>query len=428
MPELIFLIGGPILLLVFGMPIFLVFLTAAVLFAAFYLGVPLHAITTTIFGSLDSFSLLAVPLFILAGDIMARGGIAHRLIVFIMSIIGGTKGSLGVATVASAAAFGAMSGSSIASVAAIGKLTLPSLEKYGYGRVFSVSLITATGVIDVIIPPSIPMILYAITTQQSVISLFLAGIVPGLIITVGLSIYILARSRTGAVSKSAEPMRWRNVLMHARQAVWACFAPVLILGGIYGGIFTATEAAGVACIYAAIISVFVYRELSLRGLWRIIMDSSLLIAQIMIIVAAAGAYSWLITTSGFPAKLISFIDGLGMQTWLLLFTINAILLLSGSLLEPPAAILVLSPLLAPIAAKAGLDPIHFGLIVTVNLAIGLFLPPFGLNLFAAHALFGTSLSQLYRGVIPFLLIYLAALILITYVPAVTLVPLGWFGG
>jgi C4-dicarboxylate transporter DctM subunit len=427
MPELIFLIGGPILLLVFGMPIFLVFLTAAVLFAAFYLGVPLHAITTAIFGSLDSFSLLAVPLFILAGDIMARGGIAHRLIVFIMSIIGGTKGSLGVATVASAAAFGAMSGSSIASVAAIGKLTLPSLEEYGYGRAFSVSMITATGVIDVIIPPSIPMILYAITTQQSVISLFLAGIVPGLIITVGLSIYILARSRAGLISTS-EPMRWRNVFMHARQAVWACFAPVLILGGIYGGIFTATEAAGVACIYAAFVSVFVYRELSLRGLWRIIMDSSLLIAQIMIIVAAAGAYSWLITTSGFPAKLISFIDGLGMQTWLLLLTINAVLLLSGSLLEPPAAILVLSPLLAPIAAKAGLDPIHFGLIVTVNLAIGLFLPPFGLNLFASHALFGTSLFQLYRGVIPFLLIYLAALILITYVPAVTLVPLAWFGG
>ena len=427
MPELIFLIGGPILLLTFGMPIFLVFLTAAVLFAAFYLGVPLHAITTTIFGSLDSFSLLAVPLFILAGDIMARGGIAHRLIVFIMSIIGGTKGSLGVATVASAAAFGAMSGSSIASVAAIGKLTLPSLEEHGYGRTFSVSMITATGVIDVIIPPSIPMILYAITTQQSVISLFLAGIVPGLIITVGLSIYILARSRGGRLS-TLEPMRWRNVFIQARQAVWACFAPVLILGGIYGGIFTATEAAGVACIYAAVISVFVYRELSLRGLWRIIMDSSLLIAQIMIIVAAAGAYSWLITTSGFPAKLISFIDGLGMQTWLLLLTINAVLLLSGSLLEPPAAILVLSPLLAPIAAKAGLDPIHFGLIVTVNLAIGLFLPPFGLNLFAAHALFGTSLSQLYRGVIPFLLIYLAALILITYVPAVTLVPLAWFGG
>jgi C4-dicarboxylate transporter DctM subunit len=200
------------------------------------------------------------------------------------------------------------------------------------------------------------------------------------------------------------------------------------LGGIYGGIFTATEAAGVACIYAAFVSVFVYRELSLRGLWRIIMDSSLLIAQIMIIVAAAGAYSWLITTSGFPAKLISFIDGVGMQTWLLLLTINAVLLLSGSLLEPPAAILVLSPLLAPIAAKAGLDPIHFGLIVTVNLAIGLFLPPFGLNLFASHALFGTSLFQLYRGVIPFLLIYLAALILITYVPAVTLVPLAWFGG
>jgi C4-dicarboxylate transporter DctM subunit len=427
MLELTFLIAGPVLLLVFGMPIFLVFLAAAVLAAAFYLGTPLQAITTAIFGSLDSFALLAVPLFILAGDIMARGGIAQRLIEFILSIVGSIRGSLGVATIASASAFGAMSGSSVACVAAIGKLTLPSLEKYGYGRTFSVSMITATGVIDVIIPPSIPMILYAVTAQQPVNTLFLAGFVPGLMIAAALAVYVMARARVRLIAVS-EPVRWSNVWLTGRRAIWAALAPVVILGGIYGGIFTATEAAGIACIYAALVSVFIHRELTFRDLWTIALDSSVLIAQIMIIVAAAGAYSWLITTSGFPGRLIAFIDGLGMQPWLLLLTINVILLFVGSLLEPPAAILILTPLLTPIAHKLGLDPIHFGLVVTVNLAIGLFLPPFGLNLFASQALFKVPLVQLYRGVVPFAIIYLAMLFLLTYVPALTLVPLGWFEG
>jgi len=425
--TLCLIIAAPILLLAFGTPIFMVFLTAAVLFAVWFLDVPLQAITTAIFGSLDHFSLLAVPLFILAGDIMARGGIAQRLIEFIMSIVGGIRGSLGVATIASASAFGAMSGSSIACVAAIGKLTLPSLEQHGYGRNFSVSMITATGVIDVIIPPSIPMILYAVTAQQSVSLLFLAGIVPGLIIACGLAIYVLVRARIKLITP-AEPVRWRAVPPAFYRAIWALFAPVLILGGIYGGVFTATEAAGVACLYAAAVSVLIYRQLTWHQLWLIVLDSGVLVAQIMIIVAAAGAYSLLLTTSGFPALLVSSIEGLGLATWLLLLTINAMLLLVGSVLEPPAAILVLTPLLLPLADKAGLDPIHFGLVVTVNLAVGLFLPPFGLNLFASQALFKIPLLELYRGVVPFLLIYLAALLLLTYVPAVTLVPLHWMAG
>jgi C4-dicarboxylate transporter, DctM subunit len=421
------IIAAPLVLIAFGMPIFMVFLTAALLFAMFFLGVPLQAITTAIFGSLDHFSLLAVPLFILAGDIMARGGIAQRLIEFIMSIVGGVRGSLGVATIASASAFGAMSGSSVACVAAIGKLTLPSLEKHGYGRNFSVSMITATGVIDVIIPPSIPMILYAVTAQQSVTDLFLAGIVPGLIIAAALAVYVMVRARLRHTAMS-EPVNWRHVGVALYRAGWAIFAPVLILGGIYGGVFTATEAAGIACIYAAVVSVLIYREITWLALWMIVLDSGVLVAQIMIIVAAAGAYSLLLTTSGFPALLVSTIENLGLPVWLLLLTINAALLLVGSVLEPPAAILVLTPLLAPLAAKAGLDPIHFGLVVTVNLAVGLFLPPFGLNLFASQALFRIPLIDLYRGVLPFLFIYLAALVLLTYVPAVTLAPLHWFLG
>lgn len=416
--------GIPIALLVLGMPIFIVLL-AATLFGILHTQVgPLTAIHTAVFGGLDSFPLLAIPLFIFAGEIMARGGIAQRLIEMIFTIIGGVRGSLGIATVGSAAAFGAMSGSSVACVAAIGKLTVPSLEKAGYGRNFALSLITATGVIDVIIPPSIPMIIYGVAAQQSVTLLFLAGIVPGLIIAVALSAYVIARAKSLGIPVGPRPSLG-IVVAAVRKASWSIFAPVLILGGIYGGVFTPTEAAGVACLYAMFVSVLVYRVLSLADVWRIAVDSAMLVAQIMVLVAAAGAYGWLIATSGFPTILVNYIAGLGLGPDLLLLVINIILLFVGSVLEPPAAILVLTPLLMPLIAKAHIDPIHFGLVLTVNLAIGMFLPPFGLNLFASHAIFDIPLPKLYRGVLPFVAIYGAVLLLLTYVPAITLVPLHW---
>ena len=315
-----------------------------------------------------------------------------------------------------------MSGSSVACVAAIGKLTIPALKKNGYGDVFSVSLVTATGVIDVITPPSITMIIYGIAAQQSVPQLFLAGFPAGILIGVALALYVVWYARVQKIPITA-PAQRKDIITHLKDSIWSLLAPIVILGGIYGGLFTPTEAAGVACIYAIVVSMFIYRELTWQELWVITVESSALIAQILIIVGAAGAFAWLITTSGFPAKLIAAVDHLGLQTWVLLIVINCILLFVGSVLEPPAAILLLTPLLTPIVYQAGIDPIHFGIIVTVNLAIGMFMPPFGLNLFASHALFGTPLPKLYRGVLPFLVIYLIMLVLITYVPAITLTPL-----
>jgi C4-dicarboxylate transporter, DctM subunit len=411
----------PALLLLMGAPIFVVLLAAAL--GGIVLGNnPIHALHSAMFGSLDVFPLLAVPLFIYAGDIMSRGGMARRLIELILSMFGAIRGSLGIATIAACEVFSVMSGSSVACVAAIGKLTIPSLKKHGYGDTFSVSLVTATGVIDVITPPSIAMIIYGVVAQQSVPLLFLAGFVPGILIGLALALYVMTYARIKAIPIS-EPARWRTVAAAAKDAIWALIAPVVILGGIYGGLFTPTEAAGVACIYAIVVSMFVYRELSWRDLCVITLDSAALISQVLIIVSAAGAFAWLITTSGFSARLVAFVDSLQLTPALLLLVINVILLFVGSALEPPAAILLLTPLLAPIAYQAGVDPIHFGIIVTVNLAIGMFMPPFGLNLFASHALFGTPLPKLYRGVLPFLAIYLAMLLLITYVPAITLVPL-----
>ncbi len=414
----------PALLLVMGVPIYIVLMTATL--GGILLSInPVQAIHSAMFGSLDIFPLLAVPLFIYAGDIMARGGIARRLIELILAVVGGIRGSLGLSTIAACEVFGVMSGSSVACVAAIGKLTIPSLKKNGYGERFSVSLVTSTGVIDVIIPPSIPMIIYGIAAQQSVPLLFLAGFMPGILIGIALAIYVYFYARKKGIPISERPPAG-TVRRMLKDSVWAMLAPVVILGGIYGGLFTPTEAAGIACIYAIIISKFVYRDISWLDLWAITMESAALSAQVLIIVSAAGAFGWLITTSGYPAQLIAFVSSLKLEVWMLLLVINIILLFVGSVLEPPAAILMLTPLLTPVAYAAGVDPIHFGIIVMVNLAIGMFMPPFGLNLFAANALFKTPLPELYRGVVPFLLIYLAMLMLITYVPAITLAPLALF--
>ncbi|MDR5653403.1 TRAP transporter large permease [Ruixingdingia sedimenti] len=417
----------PLLLTVAGVPIFIILLAVTALGINHLGTADLRIIHTSIFGGLDSFPMLAIPLFIFAGDVMAQGGIARRLIRLILSLVGGIPGSMGVAAIGSASVFGAMSGSSVACVAAIGRLTVPTLIEQGYGRRFSGSLIAATGVIDIIIPPSIAMILYGITAQVSVTQLFVAGVVPGIMIAALLSLYVMVRASVMGTVRSARP-QLPVVLGALRDSTWAMFAPVLILGGIYGGIFTPTEAAGIACTYSIIVSVFIYKELSWADIWRIATSSSVLVAQIMLLVAASSAFGWLVTTSGLPQKFMALIQGMNLSVWAMLLIFNVVLLLVGSLLDPPPAILILVPLLAPVVQAAGIDPIHFGLVVTINLAIGMFLPPFGINLFAANALFKIPLGELYRGVLPFLVIYLIVLGLITYIPELTTVPVGFIMG
>jgi C4-dicarboxylate transporter DctM subunit len=243
-----------------------------------------------------------------------------------------------------------------------------------------------------------------------------------LLIGVLAAIYVLLQARLKVIPLTSKA-RWDNIAASTRDASWSLGAPAVILGGIYGGLFTPTEAAGVAVVYAALVSRYIYREVSWHDLWRITQNSMYLVAQLMVIVAAAGAYSWLITTSGFPQRLVGFIQGMDLSTWALLIWTNVVLLVVGSFLEPPAAILILTPLFLPIVQAAGIDPIHFGIVMTINLAIGMFTPPFGLNLFAAHALFRVPLPQIYRGVLPFLVVYVIALLLVTFIPAISLSPL-----
>ena len=382
--------------------------------------VPTQAIQTYMFGSLDNFPLLAVPFFVLAGEIMGRGGIANRVVAWVVSIIGGIHGSLAVTTVASSELFGAMAHTSVGTVVAIGRLLFPSLTKQGYSERFAVSLITSSGAVAVIIPPSISMILYAMTAQESAIKLFTAGILPSLLIGFVDAVYVLIYSRVKAVPLSAAA-RWKNIWASTKEASWAIGTIVVIFGGIYGGVFTPTEAAGVAVVYSLFVAMVVYREIGVADLWRILVSAVYLIAQILIIVTGAGIYSWLMTTSGIPQHLINGISAMRLPPWETLLFVNAGLLVAGSFLEPPAAILILTPLLLPVVEAAGIGAIHFGIIMAVNLSIGLYMPPFGLNLFAAKAIFNVPMGTIYRGVLPFVVVNFLALLVITYVPAISMI-------
>jgi len=413
----------PAVLLIAGLPIFVVLILTSAAAIVLVAHAPLQAIQTYMFGSLDNFPLLAVPFFVLAGEIMGRGGIAHRVVTWVVSIVGGVRGSLAVTTVASSELFGAMAHTTVGTVVAVGRLLFPSLTKHGYGERFAVALITSSGAVAVIIPPSISMILYAMTAQVSAIKLFTAGILPSLLIGIVDAVYVLIYARIKMVPLSS-PARWKNIWAATKEASWAIGTIVVIFGGIYGGVFTPTEAAGVAVVYSLFVAMVIYREIDLAGLWQVLVASVYLIAQILIIVTGAGIYSWLMTTSGIPEQLIGTITALHLPHWQTLLFVNAGLLVAGSFLEPPAAILILTPLLLPVVEAAGVNAIHFGIIMAVNLSIGLYLPPFGLNLFAARAIFNVPMATIYRGVLPFVVVNFLALLIITYVPAISMALIG----
>src|SRR5271156_7013615 len=416
--------GLPVALLVLGFPIFLILLvTSIVAVLTVSSDIPTDAIQTYMFGSLDNFPLLAVPFFVLAGEIMAQGGIARRVIAMVMAIVGGMRGSLAVTTVAASELFGAMSHTAVGTVVAMGRMLYPALKEGGYNDRFAVGLIASSGAIAVVIPPSIAMILYAMSAEQSAVLLFTAGILPSILIGVIDAAYVMTYARIKGVPLGAKA-RWETVCQTGKDASWSLGSLVVIFGGIYGGVFTPTEAAGVAVIYSLFITMFVHREVDLAGFWRILLASAYLISQILLIVTSAGIYSWLLTTSGIPQQIVGGINAMHMAKWELLLILNVGLLLAGSFLEPPAAILILTPLLLPIVRGVGVNPIHFGIIVAVNLSLGMYTPPFGLNLFSSQAIFEAPLSRIYLGVLPFLALNFVALMIITYVPAISMVLLG----
>jgi C4-dicarboxylate transporter DctM subunit len=413
----------PLILLVLGLPIFLVLLVTCIVAVLFVADVPTEAIQTYLFGGLDNFPLLAVPFFVFAGEIMAKGGIARRVVIWTISVIGGVRGSLGVTTVAASELFGAMSHTAVGTVVAIGRMIYPSLRDSGYGERFATGLVASSGAIAVVIPPSIAMILYSVSAQQSAVALFTAGILPSIMIGLVDALYVMLYARINAVPLT-DPARWKAIWESTKEASWSLGTIVVILGGIYGGVFTPTEAAGVAVIYSLFVTMVIHREVGWRDLWRITQSAVFLISQILMIVTVAGLYSWMLTTSGMPQQVVAEIHALNMPPWALLLSINVLLLIMGSFLEPPAAIMILTPLLLPVVQAVGVDPIHFGIIMAVNLSIGMYTPPFGLNLFASQAVVHAPLGTIYRGVMPFLALNFASLLVITYVPAISMVLLG----
>jgi C4-dicarboxylate transporter, DctM subunit len=409
----------PVILLLLGFPIFVVLLASVSVALVFFMHIPLAALHQNMFGSINAFALLAIPFFVYAGELMGRGSVAQRLVDFVQAGVGSVRGSLAVTTVGTSAIFGAISGVSAACVATIGRIMYPAMRRAGYPEHFSAGLVTAVGAIDIIIPPSIPMIVYGATAEESVPRLYAAGVVPGLMLALMLASYVIWFARRHSIG-AGEIFKFDHFLHATTRGLWALGMPFIILGGIYGGVFSPTEAAAVACVYAAFVTRFIFRELG----WRDIVDAAAVTvtftAQILIIVACAGIFSWLLTVNQVPAAIVAWLQSLNITAWMFLLTINVMLLVVGCFLDPLSAILLLTPLLVPLVKAFGINTVHFGIIVTVNLAIGLFHPPFGMNIFVAQSVLGIELRSIYRGIIPFLLIYLIALGLITYIPAISL--------
>ena len=387
--------------------------------------IPLAVVQQVIFGSIDKFSLLAIPYFIFAGELMARGSMSTRIIDWVLAIFGKHHGSVPMATVGASTIFGAVSGSSPATVAAVGRMMYPILKDSGYSTRFSSGLVTAAGGIAIVIPPSIAMILYAASAEQSIADLFLAGVIPGIFLAILLGGYsYLYAARLGI--REGQSFNFRRVMTTSRRGFWALLMPAIVLGGIYAGVFSPTEAAGIACVYALFISLFIYRDLSFAEVWRIAIGSAALTGQILLLVCAAGVISWLVTTQGIPAHIASTIQELGLSKWSYLLIVNVLLLIVGCVLDPVSAILVLTPLLVPIAQSLGIDLVHFGLIMTVNLSIGMFSPPFGLNIFVAQASLEVPAHEIYKGVMPLLVVYGVGLAFITLFPSMSLFLLNIF--
>jgi C4-dicarboxylate transporter DctM subunit len=409
----------PLGLLLLGFPFFLVLLATVTVAIMAFTSVPPTAVLQIMFGSVGNFALLAVPFFIFAGELMGRGGMARRLVTVVISLFGAIRGAVPITTVGAAALYGSISGSTAATVAALGPLFYPQLRKAGYDEKFSTGVVTCAGYLDNIIPPSIAMILYCAAAEQSVIKLFAAGVVPGLVLAGIMALYIYLYARWKRLDAGTR-FHWLSFVAALKEGAWAIMMPVIVFGGLYGGVFSPTEAAGVACVYAVFVTMVVHREIGWREFWDVSVTSMYLTAQIFLIVAVAGVFSWLITTSGAARVAVDTIAELQLPAWMVLLTINVFLLAVGCFIDTASSILVLTPLLLPIAQAIGVDPIHFGIIVVTNLSIGTFTPPFGINIFVAQSIFKVSLRSIYTGLVPFIAVAIVGLMIVTYVPELSL--------
>ncbi|WPH18758.1 TRAP transporter large permease [Variovorax paradoxus] len=371
------------------------------------------------FNAINKFPLAAIPFFILAGNLMETGGISRRLVEFAKSMVGGVQGGLPMTCVLTCMIFAAVSGSSVATTFAIGAILVPALIKHGYPTGYAAALQATSAELGVVIPPSIPLILYGVSAEISIGELFIAGFGPGLLISGALMLFVYLYCKWKGWGKNDGDGRL-PVGRATWQAGWALLMPVIILGGIYGGIFTPTEAAAVAVFYALVVGVVIYREIKPKDLYMILRKSVLSSAVIMFIIANAGLFAFLLTRAGVPDAIGQWLGEVLQSPAMFLLGVNAALFVIGMFIETSAAIIVLAPILAPVAMHFGIDPVHFGLVMVVNLALGMITPPFGVNLFAACTVARISLDRIVKHLVPFVLVIIGCLMVITYVPWISL--------
>lgn len=368
----------------------------------------------------DSFPIMAIPFFVFAGELMGGGGISRRLLNVASVFFGRIRGGLAIVTVVVCMFFAAISGSGPATVAAVGGMVVPTMLQKGYDKKFVLALIAAAGSIGVIIPPSIPMVVYSVTTNSSVSKLFLAGFVPGILIGVVLCLYSYFYARSHGYKGDDEPFSAKRALKEVKDSFWALLSPVIILGGIYGGIFTPTEAAAVSVIYSLVIGCLVYKELDLKQLGTVTKNACETTATILIVIGCAAGFSKVLTLGRIPTTVATFLTTMTDSKILILLLINVLLLIVGCFMETLCAIMILAPILFPVVTALGVDVTHFGIIMVVNLAIGFITPPLGVNLFVASRVGETTLDTVIKGIIPFLALMIVILLLITYVPAISM--------
>ena len=412
-----------VLLFVFmfmGMPVAIALGLSSLVTIMLFAQDSLASLSLKLFETSEHYTLLAIPFFILGGAFMTTGGVAKRMIRFANACIGHLRGGLAMASVMACMLFAAVSGSSPATVVAVGSIVIAGMVRAGYSQAFASGVICNAGTLGILIPPSIVMVVYGAATETSVGKLFMAGVIPGILLGVLLMVVIYVRARMTNLPRQ-ERATLREVLTSGRDSLWGLLLVVIILGGIYGGIFTPTEAAAVAAVYAFVIAVFVYRDIGMRQVPQVLVDAGKVTVMLMFIVANALLVAHVLTTERIPQQIAEMIVGWGMSGWQFLIVVNILLLIAGMFMEPTGIILILAPILFPIATRLGIDPVHLGIIMVVNLEIGMVTPPVGLNLFVTAGITRMSIGQVVKAALPWTLVLLAFLVVITYVPSISLV-------
>lgn len=414
------LFGSFVIMLLFDFPIALALGASSLLTVVFFSLVPLAFFPQLLFATSDSFTLLAIPFFVFAGIILGHTSISRRLIDLADSLVGSVPGGLAIVGIIASLFFAGMSGSGPAGVAAIGLVLIPAMKSAGYDDDFSAVLCAASGGIGIIIPPSIALIVYGFIAEVSISKLFLAAIIPGIVVACALITISVVISLKRDYSGDTESRKRHSPVVAFKRAFWGLLAPVIILGGIYGGVFTPTEAAAVAVVYSVAVDMFIYRSLKPKEIIHIAAEAGVTSAVIMSIVVTAGLFAWILNTQGIAAGVAAHIMKLSTNKWVLLLVINGIVFLAGLFLDAISIFYLFLPILLPVIRTIGIDPVHFGIIMTVNLAIGQVTPPVGINLVAASGVSGVTLRRIAGSALPFVFSECVALAIVTYIPELSL--------